>query len=263
MSIQVFVVEDEPKVERFVRAALEREGMHVESSSDIHDILELLGKLSYDVLVMDRMLGHDDSIQILPKVRKQFPKLKILILSALGDSSQKANADITVEPIFEPGGAIEVQTKLLTLIAAGEAPDAYWAHSYTNAGQSKRDIQMDITSMMATDNGLKAEDFLAAAWNDFTVDGKQVGIPRETTSTVIIYNKELFDKHSLPLPNENWTWDDFTNAAATITEGEGAEKIFGTADWNLNRNTWIRMWQNGGDVLNAVFLMPAPPCLCQ
>lgn len=92
MSIQVFVVEDEPKVERFVRAALEREGMHVESSSDIHDILELLGKLSYDVLVMDRMLGHDDSIQILPKVRKQFPKLKILILSALGDSSQKANA---------------------------------------------------------------------------------------------------------------------------------------------------------------------------
>ena len=167
------------------------------------------------------------------------------------ESFQKANADITVEPIFEPGGAIEVQTKLLTLIAAGEAPDAYWAHSYTNAGQSKRDIQMDITSMMATDNGLKAEDFLAAAWNDFTVDGKQVGIPRETTSTVIIYNKELFDKHSLPLPNENWTWDDFTNAAATITEGEGAEKIFGTADWNLNRNTWIRMWQNGGDVLNA------------
>lgn len=75
-----------------MRAALEREGMHVESSSDIHDILELLGKLSYDVLVMDRMLGHDDSIQILPKVRKQFPKLKILILSALGDSSQKANA---------------------------------------------------------------------------------------------------------------------------------------------------------------------------
>jgi len=92
MSIQVFVVEDEPKVERFVRAALEREGMHVESSTNISDILERLGKLSFDVLVMDRMLGHDDSIQILPKVRKQYPKLKILILSALGDSAQKANA---------------------------------------------------------------------------------------------------------------------------------------------------------------------------
>lgn len=105
------------------------------------------------------------------------------------DSFQKANPDITVEAIFEPGGAIEVQTKLLTLIAAGEAPDTYWAHSYTNAGQSKRNIQLDITELMASDNGLKADDFLAAAWNDFTMDGKQVGIPRETTSTVIIYNK--------------------------------------------------------------------------
>jgi multiple sugar transport system substrate-binding protein len=167
------------------------------------------------------------------------------------DSFQQANTDITVEAIFEPGGAIEVQTKLLTLIAAGEAPDTYWAHSYTNAGQSKRNIQLDLTELLAADTTLKGEDFLTAAWNDFSMDGKQVGIPRETTSTVIIYNQELFDKHGLPLPTADWTWDDFTTAAATMTEGEGAEKIFGTADWNLNRNTWIRMWQRGGDVLNA------------
>ncbi len=91
MSIQVFVVEDEPKVERFVRAALEREGMHVESSTDLQSILEKLSQFSFDVLVMDRMLGHEDSIRMLPKIKKQFPKLKILILSALGDSVQKAS----------------------------------------------------------------------------------------------------------------------------------------------------------------------------
>jgi two-component system OmpR family response regulator len=92
VSIQVMVVEDEPKVERFVRAALEREGMHVESTDDMHEIINYLGRLTFDVLVMDRMLGHDDTLQILPKVRKDFPKLKILILSALGDSFQKTNA---------------------------------------------------------------------------------------------------------------------------------------------------------------------------
>ena len=92
MSIQVMVVEDEPKVERFVRAALEREGMHVESTAQMQEIIGYLGRLNFDVLVMDRMLGHDDSLQILPKIRKSFPKLKILILSALGDSMQKTNA---------------------------------------------------------------------------------------------------------------------------------------------------------------------------
>lgn len=89
MALQVLVVEDEPKVERFVRAALEREGMHVESVSNMPEVLEYLDRISFDVLVMDRLLGRDDTIQILPKVRRQHPKLKILFLSALGDSAQK------------------------------------------------------------------------------------------------------------------------------------------------------------------------------
>lgn len=167
------------------------------------------------------------------------------------DQFHEENSDVEVVMQLEPGGAIEVQTKLLTLIAAGEAPDAYWAHSYTNAGQSKRDIQLDVSDFIASDDDINPEDFLPAAWADFHVDGKQIGFPRETTSTVIIYNKDLLDGAGVATPTENWTWDDFLAAAAAVTTGEGADKIYGMADFNLNRNTWCRMWQNGGDVLNA------------
>lgn len=179
---------------------------------------------------------------------------------------QEANSGITIEPIWEPGGAIEVQTKLLTLIAAGEGPDVYWAHTYTNAGQAKRNIQMDLQPMIDSDPSVNPEDFLAGAWADFNIQGKQIGIPRETTSTVLIYNKLLFEENGLPLPTENWTWSDFLTAAQTITKGEGAEKIYGTADWNLNRNTWIKMWQKGGDVLNedrTKFIMNEEPSVSQ
>lgn len=182
------------------------------------------------------------------------------------DNFQEANSNITVEPIWEPGGAIEVQTKLLTLIAAGDAPDIYWAHSYTNAGQAKRNLQMDLNPLIESDPNVNADDFLLAAWKDFQIEGKQIGFPRETTSTIIIYNKELFDKHSLPLPTDDWTWDDFLNAATTITEGEGPDRIFGTADWNLNRNTWIKMWQKGGDVVNEsrdTYIMNQEPSVSQ
>ena len=165
-------------------------------------------------------------------------------------SFQEANPDVTVEPIWEPGGAIEIQTKLLTLIAAGDAPDAYWAHSYTNAGQAKRSIQMDLNPFIEADAGVDADLFLPAAWKDFLVGGSQIGFPRETTSTVIIYNKTLFDQNDLPLPTDDWTWDDFMTAVTTISTGEGTERIYGTADWNLNRNTWIKMWQKGGDVVS-------------
>lgn len=179
---------------------------------------------------------------------------------------QEANSNITVEPIWEPGGAIEVQTKLLTLIAAGDAPDVYWAHSYTNAGQAKRNIQMDLTPYLENNTSLGEDAWLLAAWKDFQIDGKQIGFPRETTSTVMIYNKELFDKHGLPIPVDDWTWADFENAAATITEGEGSDKIYGTADWHLNRNTWIKMWQKGGDVVSedgTRFTMNQEPSLEQ
>lgn len=179
---------------------------------------------------------------------------------------QEANSGLTIEPIWEPGGAIEVQTKLLTLIAAGEAPDVYWAHTYTNAGQAKRNIQMDLQPLIDADPSVSAENFLAGAWADFNITGKQIGIPRETTSTVLIYNKQLFEQNGLPLPTENWTWSDFITAAQAITKGEGAEKVYGTADWNLNRNTWIKMWQKGGDVLDkdrTKFIMNEEPSVSQ
>ncbi len=166
------------------------------------------------------------------------------------ETFEAENPNIRIQPIWEPGGAIEIQVKLLTLIAAGDGPDTYWAHSYTNAGQAKRNIQMDLAPFL--DNSPIGEDtFLRAAWLDFQIAGKQIGFPRETTSTILIYNQELIAAAGVPDPAGGWTWADFETAAAAMTRGEGAERIFGTADWNLNRNTWIKMWQKGGDVLNA------------
>lgn len=158
--------------------------------------------------------------------------------------------NIQINPIWEPGGAIEIQFKLLTLIAAGDGPDTYWAHSYTNAGQAKRSIQMDLGPFLEG-SGIGEDTFLRAAWLDFQIEGKQIGFPRETTSTILIYNKELVDASGAKDPAQGWTWDDFESAAAAMTSGEGAERIFGTADWNINRNTWIKLWQKGGDVLSA------------
>ncbi|MEZ4718939.1 MAG: hypothetical protein R2851_23045 [Caldilineaceae bacterium] len=52
-----------------------------------------------------------------------------------------ANADITSSRSGSRAAPSQVQTKLLTLIAAGGAPDVYWVHSYTNGGQAKRNIR--------------------------------------------------------------------------------------------------------------------------
>ena len=51
-----------------------------------------------------------------------------------------------------------------------------------------------------------------------------------------------------------------------MTQGEGSDRIYGTADWQRNRNTWIKMWQKGGDVLSedrTKFTMNQEPGISQ
>lgn len=193
-------------------------------------------------------------------------EISFLRYEPLIEDFQAANTGITIDPIWEPGGAIEIQTKLLTLIAAGDAPDSYWAHSYTNSGQAVRNIQLDVNPFLDADDDISGDDFLLAALKDFQYEGRQIGFPRETTSTVIIYNAELFDAAGAARPAEGWTWGDFEEAAAAMTQGEGTDRVFGTADWHRNRNTWIKMWQKGGDVLSedrTKFTMNQEPGLSQ
>lgn len=171
---------------------------------------------------------------------------------------------ITVDIIRQTGGAIEIQQKLLTLIAAGTGPDTYWTHTYINPGLAKRNVPMDLNDMINEDEALDRGAFFAAAMNDFALGGKQYGLPRETTSTVMIYNKQLFDENGLEPPQADWTWADFTSAATALTQGEGVDKTYGCAGFNLNYYTFTRVWQKGGDILNAdrdTFTMNQEPAL--
>ena len=193
-------------------------------------------------------------------------EVSFLRYAPLIEDFQAANPTITIDPTWEPGGAIEIQTKLLTLIAVGDARDSYWAHIYTNSGQAVRNIQLDINPFIDADDDISGDDFLLAAYKDFPYEGRQIGFPRETTSTVIIYNAEFFEAAGMPRPYEGWTWADFVECATMMTQGEGSDRIYGTADWQRNRNTWIKMWQKGGDVLSedrTKFTMNQEPGISQ
>jgi two-component system, OmpR family, response regulator len=89
MSLNVLVVEDEPKVQRFVRKALESAGMQVESIDRLDDLDAMMERVPFDIVVLDRLLGRRDSLPIVGPLKKKFPNLKILFLSALGDLDQR------------------------------------------------------------------------------------------------------------------------------------------------------------------------------
>jgi len=51
--------------------------------------------------------------------------------------------------------------------------------------------------------------------------------PLEWVTVAIFYNKDLFDAAGVPYPTADWTWDDFADAAAKLTDP--ANGVFGAA----------------------------------
>jgi multiple sugar transport system substrate-binding protein len=165
---------------------------------------------------------------------------------------KEKNAGIEVEPIWAGASAAEIQQKLLTVIAGGAPLDLYWTHSYINSGLAKRKVSRDLLDLTKRDN-FKLDDFFPAAIKDFELSGQQHALPRETTSTVVCFNKSLFDQAGIKPPTADWTWDDFTEIATKLTKGEGPNKVWGAAGFQQAGFSWftlIRAWQEGGDIVN-------------
>jgi two-component system OmpR family response regulator len=89
MSLSVLVVEDEPKVQRFIRQALEQTGMTVETLDDLENVEAHLETGHFDILILDRLIGKRDSLSMVNRFKK-FP-VKVLILSALGEVEERVS----------------------------------------------------------------------------------------------------------------------------------------------------------------------------
>lgn len=52
-------------------------------------------------------------------------------------------------------------------------------------------------------------------------DGNQIGLSNGLNTYGIAYDVDMFNEAGVPLPTENWTWDDYANAAMKIKENTG------------------------------------------
>ena len=61
----------------------------------------------------------------------------------------------------------------------------------------------DINPYIKRDKDFKASNYFEAPFKDYEADGKQYGVPREATTTIMIINKELFQKSGVALPSRH------------------------------------------------------------
>lgn len=88
--MRILVVEDEHKIARALKKALEQEHYAVDVSFDGDDGYAMATTEPYDVMVIDRMLPGDyDGIAIVKALREKGIKTPVLLLTALGRVEDK------------------------------------------------------------------------------------------------------------------------------------------------------------------------------
>lgn len=90
--MNILVVEDEVSILKNIVITLEEHGWHVKTASSLPSLLNLIDAKAFypNVIVLDRILGGEDSTAIIEKIRATFADTKILILSAIDTGSEKA-----------------------------------------------------------------------------------------------------------------------------------------------------------------------------
>jgi DNA-binding response OmpR family regulator len=86
---RVLVIEDESRIRSFVAHALEADGLAVDGADNGQDGLERAMRGTYDLVILDLLLPRRDGLSVLRELRRRFPDLPVLIVSARSDLPTK------------------------------------------------------------------------------------------------------------------------------------------------------------------------------
>ena len=84
-------------------------------------------------------------------------------------------------------------------------------------------LVLDLNPMFDADPTTRPDDFLPATLEECQWDGGTWCVPIHASYQVIFFDKDAFDAVGEAYPEPGWTWDDFLDTAAALTERDGAE----------------------------------------
>ena len=136
----------------------------------------------------------------------------------------------TYKIVFEPKGDVIVRLASDTYGHMIQFPPTIFA-----VFKGKPGLFVDITRDMGA-RGITENDFFGIPEVE-TFEGRRFGIPLQTNVFGWMYNRTRFEQSGIPLPNDNWTYDDALDAARRLTRTDAVPP-----QWGLR-------WRHNWDIL--------------
>lgn len=173
------------------------------------------------------------------------------VFKSLIDQYNSDHPEVKVSELYSSSDL--VLQKVLTAVRGDSAPDvAYMFGSWSpNIAQIPSLVDM---SEYVSEPEWKWDDFYPAEREAATVGETIVGVPALVDNLAIVYNKQLFADAGVEPPSADWTWDDFSSAAAKLTDpatGQYGWLLPADASEDTVWHYLPMLWEAGGDILNA------------
>jgi len=171
------------------------------------------------------------------------------IQQQIADAYMALHPNVTISIEADP---TDYSTKLQTELAANTAPDLFQLGDGDIAAYVAKGAAADISSYVTGSNGLQLSDYITQIINLGQVNGKWYVLPKDYSSAVVYYNKDLFAAAGLADPVDTWTWADLEAdaQALTKTDASGNTTQFGILTHPGTRAILPWIYSFGGDVVS-------------
>ncbi|MCL6442384.1 MAG: ABC transporter substrate-binding protein [Alicyclobacillus sp.] len=164
------------------------------------------------------------------------------VIQAIVDEFNKSQNKYWVNYVYLPWG--EVWTKELAGVAAGNPPDVVIQDINSVAIRAQAKQAMDLTPFLKKDNIQKQ--FYPNLWQAMLYKGHVYGIPFNTDTRVLFYNKTLFKQAGITHPPQTWAELDADAKKLDVRSGGSFSRIGFYPLWgNMGPDVWMLNADNG------------------
>lgn len=113
----------------------------------------------------------------------------------------------------------------------GKEPDVFLVMPEDFGMLAELGALQPLDSLLQNDGAVSEADFYPAALESGASGGVQYALPYECVPTLMFVNKTLLEAEGIPVPDNDWTWEDFYAICAKVTrdtDGDGTIDRFGS-----------------------------------
>jgi len=181
------------------------------------------------------------------------------ITYAFWDATQQEAIEANIEGFNEEYPNISVNldvtpwegywTKVQTQATSDTLPDLFWLNGPNFQLYASNGKVEPITSVV--DGGyIDPANYPESLVDLYNLDGTQYGVPKDFDTIGLWYNKAIFAEAGVEVPTDDWTWDDLTTAAQSISDALADSGIYGVAAGMDGQTTYYNtIFQAGGEVI--------------